>query len=146
MTGTCSGTYEFNFKNDATIHLSNGFDATLFSSYYVFWSWNNTITLDINGSNQFNCHYYDACIQGKSVKLMGDGKLTLIAKDVEHKFCGINSEDTYSPFNGTNHHTTTEELDVTAELAAPGYTVIRSARIDYGSDFYIWTYTVKPVK
>ena len=58
----------------------------------------------------------------------------------------IYSDDTYSPYKGTNHHTTTDELDVTAELAAPGYTVTRSARIDYGSDIYICTYTVKPVK
>lgn len=122
MTGTCSGLYEFNFKNDATIHLSD-FKATLFGSYFIFWSRNNTITLDVNGSNQFSCPYYDACIQGKSVKLMGDGTLTLIANDREHKFCGIYSDDTYSPYKGTNHHTTTDELDVTAELAAPGYTV-----------------------
>lgn len=117
MTGTCSGLYEFNFKNDATIHLSD-FKATLFGSYFIFWSRNNTITLDVNGSNQFSCPYYDACIQGKSVKLMGDGTLTLIANDREHKFCGIYSDDTYSPYKGTSHHTTTDELDVTAELAA----------------------------
>ena len=54
--------------------------------------------------------------------------------------CGIQGNN-YSPNN--NEYTTTTELDVTALLAAEGYSVVRSARTKNDDGSYTWTYTVR---
>ena len=48
---------------------------------------------------------------------------------------------------GNNKHAKTDtEVDVSDYLAADGYTVKRSARIDNADGTYTWKYTVKPTE
>lgn len=46
--------------------------------------------------------------------------------------------------NSSNYYDTTDELDVTSQLAASGHTVIRSERTK-NDKVYTWVYTVSPL-
>lgn len=106
--------------------------------------------LDIIGTNTIECRYSNYCITNSDpgttriIKLSGSGTLTVTANS--KNFCGIygnNYQDIATSTNpNSNLYFRDNAQDVTAQLAADGYTVIRSARS--GSGPYTWTYTVSP--
>ena len=79
------------------------------------------------------------------MKLSGNGTLTVTSYNAEN--CGVlgisnyNTKDQKS--SNYNNYENTGELDVSKQIAAEGYTVIRSARTDNADGTYTWTYTVK---
>ena len=140
---TLSGTSEgvcFYLYNNGTVRL-NGLTASYGADNFEFIEGNYNITLDISGANSIACknHGYSilAC---DNLKLQGYGTLTVTANDATE--CGIHGTDNYAP--ETNANATTTELDVSEQLAAPGYKVVRSARTDNADGTYTWTYTVYP--
>lgn len=78
-----------------------------------------------------------------AIKLKGDGTLTVTSGN--HDYCGIFASNYKLSNDNTIHNywSTTTEVDVTAQLAAFGYTVTCSARIDNADGTYTWKYTVK---
>jgi hypothetical protein len=81
------------------------------------------------------------------LKLSGNGTLTVTSQSRE--YCGLVGNTNYSDSN--NACDTITSIDVSDKLAAPGHTVIRSARTDGPdedgdtyTDYYTWTYTVYP--
>ncbi len=133
--------YQFWFNNDATVHISGNIDLSWGNVSHCLYS-KGALTLDISGANNtIHCMSYASCAYGKPLKLKGNGNLTVFADNYAH--CGLVSDPDYTLTNN-NYQSTTEQLDVTAILAAEGYTVIRSARMDNGAGIYYWTYTVSP--
>ena len=138
-----SAGYQFYFNSDATVHISGNIDINWQEEYYCLYpkSWEYALTLDISGANNtIHCLNYSGCAYGKPLKLKGNGNLSVFVNN--YAYCGLVSDPDYQV--GTNFQGTTDELDVTAELAADGYTVTRSKRYQSGSTYY-WTYIVKPV-
>ena len=81
------------------------------------------------------------------LKLSGNGTLTVTSQSRE--YCGLVGNTNYTDSN--NACDTITSIDVSDKLAAPGHTVIRSARTDGPdedgdtyTDYYTWTYTVYP--
>ena len=148
---TLSGTSEgvcFFLYNNGTVRL-NGLTASYGADNDVFISGNYDIMLDISGANSISCKNYEMCILAQdNLKLQGTGTLTVTANDATH--CGIRGNANYAPANSwhsaTNANDNTAEVDVSAQLAADGYTVIRSARTDNADGTYTWTYTVAPTE
>ena len=79
------------------------------------------------------------------MKLSGNGTLTVTSYNAEK--CGVWGSNNYNTKDkqsiNYNNCENTDELDVSTQLAAEGYTVIRSARKDNADGTYTWTYTVK---
>lgn len=99
----------------------------------------NTV-LDITGTNTIECPSFHRCIYTESnIRLSGIGTLTVTAS--YDGYCGLYGNN-YKDTGNSNKYITTGAVDVTNELAADGYTVMRSARS--GSGPYTWTYTVSP--
>ena len=122
---------------DATIHLSN-LTAT-YDGLNSFIESQGDLLLDISGTNTITHKNLAYAIYGNgTLKLSGNGTLTVTANG--DSYCGIYTESDYTSTN--NSHETTTEVDVTSQLAAPGYKVTRSARTDNGDGTYTWTYTV----
>ncbi|MBO4893134.1 MAG: hypothetical protein J5502_11065 [Prevotella sp.] len=143
VTGTSFG-YRFlltDYDTPATIHL-NGITATRFEEDFIK-SYYNSATLDITGTNSITCDDADRCVSAsQNLKLSGDGTLTVTCKNGSS--CGLYGGSNYNSSN--NAYATTTVLDVSAQLAADGYTVTRSARTDNLDGTYTWTYTVAPIK
>ena len=100
-----------------------------------------TNTLNIVGTNTINSKGSDQAIFADGpLKLSGNGTLTVTATSDSR--CGLYGTSNYT--NSNNLHNTTTEVDVSAQLAADGYTVTRSARTDNSDGSYTWTYTVTP--
>lgn len=137
ISGTSAGYYFF-MENDATIHLSS-LTAT-YDDDSPFILSNDALNLDISGENIIYCKSWSQCVYGNSLKLSGNGTLTVTA-NVDNR-CGLFGDTNYTDSNNLN--STTTEVDVTSLLAAPGYTVTRSARTNNGDNTYTWTYTVAP--
>lgn len=132
--------YQFYFNNDATVHISGNIDIRWQDDFYCLYPRSNALTLDISGvNNSIHCLNYSGCVYGKPLKLKGNGKISVFADN--YAYCGLVSDPDYQV--ETNDQATTSELDVTARLAADGYTVTRSERHQSGSTYY-WTYTVAP--
>ena len=99
----------------------------------------NSLTINISGANIIRCPNFDDCIfSDGDLKLSGNGTLTVTAKDNDD--CGLYA----------NNYKTSVSTDP-SNLAALGYTVTRSARVDGPDsngdeipDYYTWTYTVTP--
>ena len=143
LSGTSFG-YDFNFGNNATgttVHLNN-LTATRFEDYFIMsYDWPTTITLDLTGTNSIACDDADCCVFSlDNLKLQGNGTLTVTSKNAE--YCGLYGGDNYNESNNAN--ATTTVLDVSTQLAADGYRVVRSARTDNQDGTYTWTYTVAP--
>ena len=137
ISGTSSG-YWFQMKSAATIHLS-GLTATYNSNDQFIYSYGN-LNLDISGTNSITTKNRGLAIFADgTLKLSGNGTLSVTVNDAN---CyGIYAETNYSDSNNSD----------ASVLAAPGYTVTRSARIDGPDnnsngvpDYYTWTYTVAP--
>ena len=136
LTGTSRGYYYY-FSDDATVQL-NSLTAIRFEVAIIKYAKN--LTLDIIGTNSFSCIDNDYCVEAsQTLKLKGNGTLTV--RSCKPTYCGLKGSN-YT--TSSNSYSTTTELDVTSQLAAPGYTVTRSARTDNGDGTYTWTYTVSP--
>lgn len=141
VTGTSFG-YRFlltNYDTPATIHLNNltatRFEEAFINSYY------NSITLDITGTNSIRCIDTDRCVSAsQNLKLQGNGTLTVTSNNASS--CGLYGGNNYNSSN--NSYAITTVLDVSTQLAADGYRVVRSARTDNQDGTYTWTYTVAP--
>jgi hypothetical protein len=137
LSGTSEGVY-FVLKRSGTVRL-NGLTASYGSDNDCFIDGIKTITLDISGANTIACKNVEMCILAPDyLKLQGYGTLTVTANDATH--CGLRGNANYAPAN--NGNATTTELDVSTQLAATGYKVVRSARTDNADGTYTWTYTV----
>lgn len=110
------------------------------------------ISLVLTGTNHISCEDYWGILVYGNLKLKCTGtSATLTVTTYDHQYCGIQGDNYRKDGSGDkyNHYDATTGLDVTAQLAAPGFTVIRSARVDGPDenddnepDYYTWTYTV----
>ena len=145
LSGTSEGVC-FVLNQNGTVRL-NGLTASYGGDMAPFISGNSDITLDISGANTVACKNYNYSILVQdNLKLQGYGTLTVTASNATE--CGIRGNANYAPGNSwqaeTNANATTDELDVSEQLAATGYKVVRSARTDNADGTYSWTYTVSP--
>ena len=108
---------------------------------------NGDISLVLTGTNSISCNIYWGILVYGNLKLSCTGAsatLTITARS--NGTCGISAANYRSDIENSNpswnYWDTTTELDVTTQLATPGYTVTRSARTDNGDGTYTWTYTV----
>ena len=138
LSGNCTN-YWFKMLSDATIHL-NGLTATC-DGENQFINSDYNVTLDINGDNTIVCEDTQVAVNANNLRLRGDGTLTVRVKCYGLE-CGIYGKDNYNHTHG-NQYTTTDEIDMTAKLAASGYTVTRGERKETEYGTYTWTYTVK---
>lgn len=137
LSGTSEGVC-FVLVQNGTVRL-NGLNASYGGDMAPFIGGNSDITLDISGANSIACKPQEECILAPdNLKLQGYGTLTVTANDATQ--CGFLGVANYTPANNAN--ATTDELDVSTQLAAPGYKVVRSARTDNADGTYTWTYTV----
>ena len=116
---------------------------------------NGDISLVLTGTNSISCNTYRGILVYGNLKLSCTGAsatLTITARS--GGTCGISAANYRSDIENSNpswnYWDTTTELDVSALLAAPGFTVTRSARVDGpdadtdgAPDYYTWTYTVR---
>ena len=132
MSGTSTGYwFVLDGDNSNTVNIS-GITATFDKSADYIDSY-NSLTLNISGDNTITCKNFDYCVSADgNLKLSGNGTLTVTAKSITDY--GLDADnydgwgDTYDP----------------SALAAPGYTVTRSATQNNGDGAYSWTYTVAP--
>ena len=150
--GGNSEDYCFELGHGGTVTLNN---LTAMYSNGTFINSADDILVNLIGTNSINS--YDDCIvaSGGSIKLSCTGtSATLTVTSAYDTYCGIYGAN-YTPSDDStdptaNMNGTTTQLDVTAQLAAPGFTVTRSARVDGpdadsdgNPDYYTWTYTVE---
>lgn len=139
---TLSGTSRncrFHSEYSGTLRL-NGLNATGNERFFTCSAPNLPFTVELqNGSENTIINPYE-CIQSKTLKLSGNGTLTVTTTDADR--CGIYGSANYNLSN--NNNSTTTAIDVSAQLAADGYKVTRSAMTDNGDGTYTWTYTVMP--
>ena len=143
MSGTSAG-YFYYFTGNSTITLADGFAAE-YVGLPTFLDAKGDLYLVLNGNASiFSPYSVDAPISTYNLKLRGNGSLTVTSKYPE--YCGLFGSNYYyfddTEFN--NAYNTTTAIDVSAQLAQSGYTVIRSARTDNPDGTYSWTYTVSP--
>lgn len=153
VSGTCNG-YAFDISstgNTGTIRLNN-LNATWKNANPTtpFISVSTAdVLIELTGANSITCNTDYAIHDGNNLKLSCTGaSATLTVTASSSDVCGILGDSNYeqSQDGGAyNYYPTTTELDVTSQLAAPGYTVTRSARTANADGTYTWTYTVRPV-
>ena len=105
------------------------------------------ISLVLTGANSISCGSMWGVLVYGDLKLSCTGtSATLTVTDTYDSSCGLSCSnyrcdvlDSNPAYNRCNVET---EVDVTDLLAAPGFTVIRSARTDNADGTYTWTYTV----
>lgn len=145
ISGISNG-YSFSLTDGApfTVRLNNltaWYNAA--DPYSPFIDNNGNLILEVNGTNTINCkgsyQAIKASYEGNTLKFKGNGTLTVTTQYLPR--CGLYSNN-YNDNN--NAYTNTSEADVSSQLAAPGYTVTRSAVINNGDDTHTWTYTVAP--
>lgn len=153
VSGTCKG-YAFDitsFGNTGTIRLKNlnatWKDANPTTPFISVT--NGDVLFELTGANSITCNTYYAIHGGGNVKFSCTGASATLTVTASHSdFCGILGDSNYKQSQGGgadayNNYPTTE-LYVTSQLAAPGYTVTRSARTANADGTYTWTYTVTP--
>lgn len=141
---TISGSSEgfFCYSEEEGIVTLTGDGTATNDNGYPFLIGTENLTVNLASDYTINTDAGDAISSWKNLYLMttgGSHTLTVTTSDSDD--CGLWCNN-YKPFN--NGHETTTALDVTSLLAAPGYTVTRSARTDNGDGTYTWTYTVAP--
>ena len=145
--------YYFELSHGGTVTLDN---LTTTFCYQPFIDLNVSPAEDLQvvltGTNSIESGY-DECInvEGGNLKLSCTGAsatLTVTTKiGGSCGICGANYVSSNVPsYPAANRYDITTELDVTAQLAAPGFTVTRSARTDNADGTYSWTYTVTRCK
>ena len=112
---------------------------------------NADISLVLTGTNNITADSYWGILVYGNLKLSCTGASATLTVTITYDdtgTCGI-SGDNYSsdgnPDVDFNKYGIATELDVSDMLAAPGFTVIRSARTDHTDGSHTWTYTVTPV-
>ncbi len=137
-------------EEEATVTLTGNGTATIENGYpFLIGAENLTINLASDYTIDVSNLSDDAISSWKNLYLMttgGSHTLTITTSGSDD--CGLYGKN----YNSTNNgHETTTAVDVTSQLAAPGYTVTRSARVDGPDkdsdgepDYYTWTYTVAP--
>lgn len=154
---TISGNSEgYNFElsegHGGTITLDNltAFKDGVFISQ-DFKDPNADISLVLTGTNNITADSYWGILVYGNLKLSCTGASATLTVTITYDdtgTCGI-SGDNYSsdgdPDVDFNKYNIATELDVSDMLAAPGFTVIRSARTDHADSSHTWTYTVTPV-
>ena len=142
---TISGTsvdYRFEFSKKAGSITLDNLTASHSNNRFIYSS--QDLTVNISGENNITCNYSQCIFVDGNLKLTGNGTLTVTAGDSQR--CGIMGYVNYTN-NGTspnNQYNTTDELDVTSQLALDPEktTVVRSARPSNSDGTYTWTYTV----
>lgn len=108
------------------------------SSYLNFEENGKDVTLTIDGDNTITLNNTQDCVWvAGNLKLSGNGTLTVHSQN--NCFCGMYAYN-YSYDNNSN--STTDVLDLSSQLAAPGHTVTRSARTGDSYSGYTWVYKV----
>lgn len=137
--------YQFKLNNGqgGTITLDN---LTATGSIFIYQedtAPRGDVSLVLTGDNSIYADTYLGIELYGGLKLSCTGaSATLTVTATIDGFCGIEGSNYKFDTNSNNKETTTE-LDVSAQLAAPGFTVTRSARTYNSSqDTYTWTYTV----
>lgn len=149
LSGTCFG-YAFCLvdigdDNAVSTVRMNGITATYYNDSFIYAQ--RSAIMDITGANSLICLdaqsgiFIDDFSGDQYLKLRGNGTLTITSKLSD--YCGILSNSNYNLSN--NGHAITTDVDVSAQLAADGYTVTRSTRTDNADGTYTWTYTVAPI-
>ena len=153
ITGISKG-YNFFPESGATITLDKLTAISTANSPFIGCD-NGDLNIVVNGTVNISSNHYFASILSNgsnAVKLSGEGTLTV--SGWRRDDCGIVGSNYYSGDlksmePGNNRSEETGEVDVTDLLAAPGFTVVRSARVDgpisdpeEGPDYYTWTYTI----
>ena len=141
--------YSFILSHGGTVTLDN-VTAQVESDEFVRLDAAADLDVVLTGINSLNCGTYWA------VHINNNGNLrlsctgasaTLTVTTTNASLCGIRGSNYTADCSPSdpeyNHYSTTTELDVTAQLAAPGFTVTRSARTDNADGTYSWTYTVE---
>lgn len=137
-------------EEEATVTLTGDGTATIRNADpFLIGTKNLTVNLASDYTINVSSSSDDAISSWKSLYLMTTGgPHTLTVTTYGSDDCGLYSNN-YKPLS--NSHETTTAVDVTSLLAAPGYTVTRSARVDGPDndsdsepDYYTWTYTVAP--
>lgn len=148
LSGICNGYCFVGTSIDTKIHIKDLTALTFNNRHNRHFIWPiGNLYLDINGKNSITCDRDDAIpVQcGGTLHLSGNGTLTVTSYDAEK--CGVWGSYNYNTIDkqsiNYNNCENTDELDVSTQLAAEGYTVIRSARTDNADGTYTWTYTVK---
>ena len=136
------------------VHASGSLHQDLYSPFIYQQTTENaqTISLVLTGANSIECQSFWAILVYGDLKLSCTGsEATFTVTTTSAECCGISSlnyrsdGDTGESFNEFFNE---GEQNVTNMLAAPGYTVKRSARTandddhDFYVDSYTWTYTV----
>ena len=151
----CGGALDFTLSgtsNNLKIRLQNYTTATVKLSSFnaiadnVIISFNEKgkdARLVIDGDNTVIGGWNTVISSYGELKLSGNGTLT--TKSNHELSCGISAPNyKYNKNNSSNYYDTTDELDVTSQLAASGHTVIRSERTK-NDKVYTWAYTVSPL-
>jgi len=152
ISGNCEGyCFEISEGHGGTVTLDN-VTATTVGTYGIFLAQeyndptNADISLVLTGTNSIVSDWWGINVYG-NLKLSCTGaSATLTVTTGLDGPCGIecnNYTGQVSPSDPEwNYCDDTGERDVTALLAADGFTVIRSARTDNPGGSYTWTYTV----
>ena len=137
--------YSFLLQHGGTVNLDNLTASVNYARFIDVKTYSFNVTINLTGTNNLTCPDYNECIGYCTTKLSCTGtSATLTVTSKGNKDCGLNAYN-YSK-NGSgdtyNYYSTTTELDVSTQLAASGYKVVRSARTDNADGTYTWTYTV----
>ena len=151
--------YKFELSHGGTVTLNNvtATHTSTFMREYVDPAEDLLVVLTGTNSIKAAPFYCISVEGGGSLKLSCTGASAMLTVTAPYSAgCGIYGTN-YRPSNETSDPTanrydiTTTEYDVSAQLAAPGFTVTRSARTDGPDedgdsepDYYTWTYTVAP--
>lgn len=141
ISGTSKG-YNFYISNYSSCTLTlSSLNAEFDNGGYIGTPDNHGLNIVVDGANTLTCPngYIAIGADFGDLKLSGNGTLTVTSNNAE--YCGIMGKN-YTSTN--NNHSTTTMLNVSSQLAADGYTVIRSACTDNGNGTYSWTYSVYP--
>ena len=143
ISGNSEG-YCFTLEHGGTVTLDNLNATSAYATFiYQYVDPAEDISLVLTGTNIISTHEQRVITVdgGSKLKLSCTGSSAILTVTATLDWnCGIYC-DNYFPNN--NYHSTTTELDVTALLAAEGYSVVRSARTKNDDGSYTWTYTVR---
>lgn len=145
--------YRFKSSHGGTVTLNNATADTHSEPFiHLVASSAKELHLVLTGTNSIESKGYN-CIKSdgtSTLKLSCTGaSATLTVTVNDDWYCGLEganytiSNDSSDPT--ANRYDITTERDVTAQLAAPGYTVTRSARKDNLDGTFTWTYTVSRI-
>lgn len=134
ISGTSKG-YSINLLGlmEKTVTLNN-LNATYDESSEFIYS-GTDVTISLSGANSITCKNWYQCISANvnesNLKLSGKGTLTVT----------VNSTTRYGLLAKNYYENSSQNV---SDLAADGYTVIRSEMKNNGNGTYTWKYSVRP--